>query len=155
TACCSASPASRARASGASSCCSASCGRCSKRRARMRAARCWAAGRAPSVVSVALVNYNGLAVIGACLDSVRAALALQPHEIIVVDNASSDGSREYLRERRDVRLIESPTNAGFAAANNAAAAQARGDLILLLNCDTVCLTALDPLLETMRDPRCG
>src|SRR5690606_9384907 len=59
-------------------------------------------------------------------------------EVIVVDNASSDGTSEAIRERfPDVRLIENPTNRGFAAANNQAMRVARGEYFLLLNSDTL------------------
>lgn len=74
-----------------------------------------------------------------CLEAVRSGVACQ-HQIIVVDNSSSDGSAESIREKfPEVHLISLDQNLGFAAANNLAAKQASGDYILLLNPDTVVL----------------
>ncbi len=86
--------------------------------------------------SVVIPNWNGLRFLPVCMD----ALAKQtyPHiEIIVVDNASSDGSQAYLRENHpNVKLIELPTNRGFTGACNAGIAAAQGEYISLLNNDT-------------------
>jgi GT2 family glycosyltransferase len=107
------------------------------------------------LVSVVVVNFNGLALLGGCLDSLRSAFVTCAFEVIVVDNASTDGSRDYLRSRRDIRLIESEVNTGFSGGNNIGVRSARGKFVLLLNNDTVCLGPLDPLLECMDDARCG
>jgi GT2 family glycosyltransferase len=73
-----------------------------------------------------------------CLLSLRGELAGLDHEILVVDNASSDGSPAMLAEAfPDVTLLVNPTNAGFSRANNRALRQARGHDVLLLNPDTV------------------
>lgn len=88
------------------------------------------------LVSVCIANYNGMEVIDDCL---RSVLEQEGHiwvEILVHDDASSDGSAAYIRDRYpDVKLIESPNNVGFCIANNRLAAAARGKYLLLLNND--------------------
>lgn len=88
------------------------------------------------LVSVCIANYNGMEVIDDCLRSVLEQEGHIPVEILVHDDASSDGSLTYIRERYpDVKLIESPENVGFCVANNRMAAAARGKYLLLLNND--------------------
>lgn len=90
------------------------------------------------MVSVIIVNYNVKYFLEQCLFSVRAALKQADGEVIVVDNASSDGSREYLEPRfPEVRFIWNRENLGFARANNLALEQSRGNHILFLNPDTI------------------
>ncbi len=89
-------------------------------------------------LSVAIVNWNTKEDLRACLRSVKTALAGVAAQVIVVDNASSDGSAECVRtEFPWVELIENRRNAGFARANNQAFERAKGRRILLLNPDTV------------------
>ena len=93
-----------------------------------------AGGTGPEL-TVIVVNYNGRNHLERCLD----ALARQTvdHEVIVVDNGSRDDSCDVVRQRYPaVRLIELRRNAGFAAANNAGAAAARGQYFAFLNNDT-------------------
>ena len=91
-------------------------------------------------VSVCIANYNGIDLIDACIDSVRAQDFGLPVEIIVHDDASTDGSVEHIRARHpDVHLIESSENVGFCIANNRMAAAARGEYLLLLNNDATLL----------------
>lgn len=88
-------------------------------------------------LSVVIVNYNVKQYVENCLKSVYAAAEGIDLEIFVVDNASSDGSVAYLRERfPEVKYIESKTNLGFSRANNVAIRQATGEYVLLLNPDT-------------------
>jgi GT2 family glycosyltransferase len=89
------------------------------------------------LVSMVVVNYNGLAHLETFLDAARAqdypAASL---EIIVVDNGSSDGSVKYLRQHHPmVRVIENSQNRGFAEANNQGALLAAGRYLALLNND--------------------
>jgi GT2 family glycosyltransferase len=92
--------------------------------------------------SVCIANYNGVQLIDACIASVRAQDCDFAVEIIVHDDASSDGSAQYIREHYPaVTLLESSTNAGFCAANNRMAAVAHGDYLLLLNNDAELLPA--------------
>ena len=91
-------------------------------------------------VSVIVVSYNTRELTLACLRSVYAETRELSFELIVVDNASTDGSAEAIaREFPDLQLLSEGRNHGFAAANNLAAQQARGRYLLLLNPDTVVL----------------
>ena len=89
------------------------------------------------LVSVVTVNYNGAELTGDLL----ASLSLQTyrnHEVLVVDNASTDGSLEWLRPRFPLaRYLRQETNAGFVGGNNAGIRAARGELVALANNDTV------------------
>jgi GT2 family glycosyltransferase len=90
-------------------------------------------------VSIVIVNWNTRDILRNCLDSVANQTTL-PHEIIVVDNASIDGSVEMVQQAfPDVRLIANADNRGFAAANNQGLEIASGDKLLLLNPDTIIL----------------
>ena len=106
---------------------------------------------APPVLSILVVSYNTREMTLACLRSVDAETRT-PHELIVLDNASADGSAEAIAaEFPGIRLIASPENLGFAQGNNVAAEEARGEYILLLNPDTLVLRqALDTLLDFAR-----
>ena len=87
-------------------------------------------------VSFVIVNYNTCAHLDACLTSIQAATTCS-HEVIVVDNGSTDGSTALVQERHPaVRLLANRHNVGFAAANNQGARVAAGRYLLLLNPDT-------------------
>jgi len=89
-------------------------------------------------LSVVIVNYNTRDLLRDCLNSLRPELEGLDHEILVVDNASSDGSPAMLAEAfPSVTLLVNPTNSGFSRANNRALRQARGRDVLLLNPDTL------------------
>ena len=89
-------------------------------------------------LSVIIVNYNVKYFLEQCLCSVQKAIRGVQAEIIVVDNASTDGSNEYLPSKfPQVRFIRLSENLGFAKANNLALQQATGDFILFLNPDTI------------------
>ncbi len=91
-------------------------------------------------MSVVVLNWNVAELLAACLSSLRdAAGAWWPDtEVIVVDNASTDGSVEMVRARfPGVQVIALPTNLGFAGGNNAGIRAARGEYIFLLNPDTI------------------
>lgn len=87
-------------------------------------------------VSVVVVTWNSEREIGACLD----ALARSDHpgeiEVVVVDNASTDGTVAVLDARPDVRVVRSDRNGGFAAGSNLGLRVARAELVMLLNPDT-------------------
>lgn len=90
-------------------------------------------------VSVVIVNWNTRDLLRGCLASIRDQTAVA-HEVIVVDNASTDGSSAMVAaEFPEVRLIANTANHGFAGANNQGLAIARGRHLLLLNPDTVIL----------------
>jgi GT2 family glycosyltransferase len=106
---------------------------------------------APPVLSILVVSYNTREMTLDCLRSVVAETRT-PHELIVVDNASPDGSAAAIAaEFPGIRLIASPENLGFAEGNNVAARAARGEYLLLLNPDTLVLRgALDSLVAFAR-----
>jgi GT2 family glycosyltransferase len=92
------------------------------------------------VVSVVVVNYNGAGVLERCVRAVLDASEPDEAEVLIVDNASSDGSdaiAERLAEDERVRLLRSPTNRGYAGAVNLALPEARGDQLAILNMDVV------------------
>ena len=89
-------------------------------------------------MSVLIVNWNTRDLLVDCLRSVGESSGDVPYEVIVFDNASSDGSVEAVRERYpDVKLIAGDRNLGFAAGNNRALAEASGEFVMFLNPDTV------------------
>jgi len=86
---------------------------------------------------VVIVNYNGKHLLRGCLSAVLSQV-YDGFEVIVVDNASTDGSAAYIETNFPaVTLIRSPRNAGFAGGNNEGVRHARGELIVLLNNDTI------------------
>lgn len=87
-------------------------------------------------ISIVIVNYNGLKHLEECLQAVEAQ-TFRDFETLVVDNASADGSVDFIRGRFPwVRVITSPENLGFAGGNNLGFRECRGDYIFLLNNDT-------------------
>jgi len=89
-------------------------------------------------VSIIVVSFNTRELTAACLRSVREHVTGVAYELLVVDNASSDGSVEAIRETApQARLYPLQKNIGFAGANNLAACDARGEFLLLLNPDTL------------------
>jgi GT2 family glycosyltransferase len=86
-----------------------------------------------SAPAVVIPNWNGARWLPACLDSI-AAQSLQPSEVIVVDNGSTDGSLELLRER-GVRVLELGHNTGFAFAANRGIEAASAESVALVNTD--------------------
>lgn len=101
----------------------------------------------PPTVSVVVVNYNGMRFLPAFFDSLTRAFQRHSHEVIVVDNASTDGSAEWLKAREDIVLLMLRVNTGFTGGNNVGARQARGRVLLLLNNDTRLLEPLDGLVD--------
>ena len=69
-------------------------------------------------VSVIIVNYNTKELTQQCIDSVRAQTKDVSYEIILVDNASTDGSKEIFEQCKDLIYLYSPENLGFGQANN-------------------------------------
>lgn len=92
-------------------------------------------------VSVVVLTYNNLSLTRDCLKSLEACRSGVDMEIIVVDNASTDDTRQFLGDwsavRDHVRVILNAQNAGFAAGNNIGLAAATGDYMVILNNDTV------------------
>lgn len=95
------------------------------------------ASRMPAVrVSVVIPNWNGAHLLPACLDSLRRQ-TFRDFLVAVVDNGSTDGSRELLRTHYpEAAVIALPENVGFAAGVNAGIRGTRGEYVVLLNNDT-------------------
>jgi GT2 family glycosyltransferase len=89
------------------------------------------------MLSIIIVSFNARADLEHCLESLHAAPPVHPHEILLVDNDSHDGSADAARRWPGVVVIENAANVGFAAANNVGIRASRGDLLLLLNSDTI------------------
>jgi GT2 family glycosyltransferase len=107
-------------------------------------------------VSVIVLVWNGLQYLPACLD----ALLDQEYadcEIVVVDNASTDGSADFVTQRYpQVRLIRNQRNLGFAAGNNVGLGAATGDVLVLLNQDTIVRPGwLRGLVQALERPEVG
>lgn len=89
-----------------------------------------------TLISVCIANFNGMALIDACIQSAMQQLGGYTIEVLVHDDASSDGSADYIRANYPgVKLIQSDVNVGFCIANNRMAAVASGQYLLLLNND--------------------
>lgn len=92
---------------------------------------------ADTQLSIVIPNWNGLRFLKTCLDSLRAQSSAAALEVIIADNASSDGSQVFIREHYpEVILLELPENRGFTGACNAGMQAATGTLVCLLNNDT-------------------
>jgi GT2 family glycosyltransferase/glycosyltransferase involved in cell wall biosynthesis len=90
-------------------------------------------------VSIIIVTFNNLALTQACLGSIETSCTNIRLEIIVVDNASTDGTPEFLQQWGSLperKIILNNDNRGFSAANNQGLAVAQGDYLVLLNNDT-------------------
>lgn len=111
------------------------------------------------MVTILIVSYNTRKMTLACLRSVFEQTRDTPFELIVLDNASSDGSADAIESEfaGRVELIRSAENLGFARANNVAAERAKGECLLLLNPDTVVLDgAIDKLVAFAKErPHAG
>jgi len=92
-----------------------------------------------SRTGVVVVTYNSAEVIDACLDSCASL------PVVVVDNASHDGTIEHVRSRSEVQLIANPANLGFAAAVNQGVAALGTEFALLLNPDVCLRTPVEAL----------
>jgi GT2 family glycosyltransferase len=108
-------------------------------------------------LSVIIVTHNDRGHLEECLESLVRADGADRAEIILVDNASTDGSPEFVGGRYpDMHLIRLPENSGFSKANNAGLRQSRGGIILFLNPDTVLpRDGLTGLLAALDDPAVG
>ncbi|MEP7303896.1 MAG: glycosyltransferase family 2 protein [Acidobacteriota bacterium] len=107
------------------------------------------------MLSVIIVSFNARQDLVRCLESLHDPAPATPHEIIVVDNASSDDSAQAARRWTDLQVIESGRNLGFARGTNVGIRASRGALLLLLNSDTIVPPgALDRLVDEIeRDSR--
>ena len=92
----------------------------------------------PNILSVIILNWNVRELLQRALDSVLTSWGDQPGlEVIVVDNASKDGSLSMVRETfPEVRVIANDENRGYTGGNNQGIEAARGEYLLILNPDT-------------------
>lgn len=89
------------------------------------------------LISVVIPNWNGKKFLAGCLDSLKEQ-TYEPIEVVIVDNGSKDGSVEYLQENYPyVKLVTFPVNTGFSPAVNAGIKASTGQMVALLNNDTV------------------
>jgi len=127
-----------------------------------RAADLWiAAARLYGKASVIVVTHNGLELTKQCVQSLLAKTAWPAWELVVVDNASSDGTPAYLQELAAaypglVRVILNAENKGFAPATNQGIRASTSEFVVLLNNDTVVTPGwLGGLLKHLEDERIG
>ncbi len=111
-------------------------------------------------VSIVLVTYNNLNLTIQCVNSILRNTTWPNYQLIVVDNGSEDGTGDYLERLRQAvptaKVILNLDNRGFSAANNQGLREADGDILLLLNNDTVVPDGwLDPLVRHLRNPSIG
>ena len=98
-------------------------------------------------LTVLLVNYNGKRYLGPCIDSIY-KFSPPGTQVILEDNASTDGSAEYVAQKYpSVQIVRSVSNLGFAGGNNLASQSSRGKFLLLLNTDTELLEPIGPVLD--------
>jgi GT2 family glycosyltransferase/glycosyltransferase involved in cell wall biosynthesis len=106
--------------------------------------------------SIVVLNWNGRHLLEECLPALDEAVRStgKPHEIIVVDNGSHDGSVAWIKENFPaVSLLALPENLGFGEGNNRGVQAARHDCVVLLNNDMIVSRGfLPPLLEALKDP---
>ncbi|MFQ6678280.1 MAG: glycosyltransferase family 2 protein [Fidelibacterota bacterium] len=88
-------------------------------------------------ISIIIPHWNGIDVLSECLDSIKLS-TYSNKEIIVVDNASTDGSQEWIKKNHpDILLVENDQNQGYAGGCNRGVDAANGDWLLFLNNDTI------------------
>ena len=106
------------------------------------------------MVSIIIPHWNGIDVLSECLESLKKT-RYSDFEIIVVDNASSDGSARWIKDNHpDIVLVENEENYGYAGGCNRGAAIAKGDYVVFLNNDTVHDQHwLEPLISRMESDR--
>jgi GT2 family glycosyltransferase len=116
-------------------------------------------GMAPAVtLSIIVPSYNARDLLADCLQSLYENPPSEAYEIIVIDDASADGTSEMVRTRfPEVRLLRNEINSHYAHSNNLAFKIARGQFFYLLNSDTIVLPkALDQMLAFLREhPEAG
>ena len=101
------------------------------------------------VVSIIIPVYNQLAYTAACLESIASVRTDVEHEVIVVDDASSDSTQEWLRDCQGIRVLRNRRNKGFIGTCNRGARKARGQYLVFLNNDTRVTDGwLDALVKT-------
>jgi GT2 family glycosyltransferase len=105
-----------------------------------------------AAVSIIIATYNARELVGQCLQSIYENPPREPYEIIVVDDASADGTSEMIRARfPEVRLLHNMRNIHYANSNNRAFSYASGQYLYLLNNDTIVLPdAIDEMVAFLK-----
>jgi len=108
------------------------------------------------MTSISIACFNNLGFTKQCLESIFRNT--ENYEIIIIDNASTDGTSEYIKSLMDqgksITLIQNSENAGFAYAHNQGLKEAKGEYFLPLNNDIICLKNwLPPMVEAFQDPK--
>jgi len=108
------------------------------------------------MISISIACYNNLGFTKQCLESVFRNT--EDYELIVIDNASTDGTFEYVKNLMDsgkpITLIQNDKNAGFAYAHNQALKESKGEYFVALNNDTICLKNwLSEMIKPFSDPK--
>ncbi|MBQ3582418.1 MAG: glycosyltransferase family 2 protein [Alistipes sp.] len=100
-------------------------------------------------LSIIIISYNTKEILDNCIASIKSSCIRHSYEIIVVDNASHDGSVDMLEQKHsDIKLIKNKENKLFAIANNQGAKIATGEYLFLLNSDTLVYdTNIDRLID--------
>lgn len=88
-------------------------------------------------VSIIIVNYNTKDITRRCIDSIFKNVIDVSFEVLLVDNASQDGSREYFSKQKNITYIYLDNNYGFGYANNIGAKYSKGQYLFFLNSDTL------------------
>ena len=114
----------------------------------------------PQKASVVIITYNNLRLNQECLNSIFSKTRYNNYEVVVVDNASSDGTPAYLKEisklHPNMKVVLNQENRGFAGGNNDGIRISEGEYIVLLNNDTVVTPYwLDDLISHLKDDRIG
>lgn len=102
-------------------------------------------------VSIIIINYNTLKLTEACIQSIFNKTKKLEFEIILVDNASTDGSREFFQKFPNIKYIYSETNLGFGKANNLGAEYSTGRYLFFLNSDTILINNAIKILSDCLD----
>lgn len=104
-------------------------------------------------LSIIIVSYNTKDFLGKCIDSIVRTCKAVDYEVIVVDNASKDGSSDYIKKNfPKVKLISNKKNAGFSKANNQGIKKSRGEYVLFLNPDTIVFDkTISSMIEFMEE----
>jgi GT2 family glycosyltransferase/glycosyltransferase involved in cell wall biosynthesis len=113
-----------------------------------------------SKASIIILTYNNLDYTRMCLDSIYAKTDSPEFEVIIVDNASKDGTQEFLTKyaetKPNLKVVFNSTNLGFSRGNNQGAAEATGDYLVFLNNDVVVTRGwLSTLTSYLFDPEIG
>lgn len=109
-----------------------------------------------ATVRAVVVTWNGAHLLPDCLDSLAAQSVRRSMEVVVVDNASTDGTAALLAERYpDVRVVSAPANLGFAGGAELGMRDATGHVALLNNDATFAPDAVEQLLTAFAEPRVG